>query len=332
MKKIDEDKKYIISEACKLGFQNKSFLVTGATGMIGRIFVDVLRQLTSENRIYVLGLNLEEVNEVFKDTNVNKTSFDNLDNIGDVEIDYIIHLASPTNSKFLKEKPVETIDFIYSSTKKILDFALNYNSIVLYISSMESYGEVFDEDIREEKQLGYVDLTNTRNSYPETKRMCELLCYSFSQEYKLDVKCVRLAQTFGAGTIKSDPRIFGYLARCAINNENIVLGTKGESYGNYCYIADTLTAFFYALANGKSGETYNVVGDNCRCTILELANLVKTKIANNKIDIEFNLSLGNQYPKPTKLNMDNKKIKSIGWTSKYGLEDMLTRMVDSWKE
>ena len=162
--------------------------------------------------------------------------------------------------------------------------------------------------------------------------MCELLCYSFSQEYKLDVKCVRLAQTFGAGTIKSDPRIFGYLVRCAINNENIVLGTKGESYGNYCYIADTLTAFFYALANGKSGETYNVVGDNCRCTILELANLVKTKIANNKIDIEFNLSLGNQYPKTTKLNMDNKKIKSIGWASKYSLEDMFIRMVNSWKE
>ncbi len=332
MKKIDEDKKYIVSVANKLGFSSKSFLVTGATGMIGRILVDVLRQITSDDQIYVLGLNLDESKEVFKDTNVNKCSFDGLDIFGNIDIDYIIHLASPTNSRFLKEKPIETISFIYSSTKKILDFALKHNSKVLYISSMESYGEIYDEILRDEKQLGYIDLTNTRSSYPEAKRLCELLCYSYFVEQAVDVKCVRLSQTFGAGTIKSDPRIFGYLARCAINNENIVLGTKGDSYGNYCYIADTLTAFFYVLSNGKKGETYNVVGDYCRCTILELANLVKAKIANNKINIEFDLSLCKQYPKPTKLNMDNKKLKSIGWTSKYNLDDMFIRMVESWKE
>lgn len=331
MKKIDEDREYIVSKARKLGFSNKSFLVTGATGMIGRILVDSLRQITPEDKIYVLGMNLEESNEVYKKSKVNKTSFGDLNSIN-YDIDYIVHLASPTNSKFLKEKPIETIDFIYTSTKQILDFAFKHNSKVLYISSMEAFGEVYDEIVRNEKQLGYVDLNNTRSSYPEAKRLCELLCYSYSYEYGLNVKCVRLAQTFGAGTIESDPRVFGYFGRCVVNNENIVLGTKGDSYGNYCYIADTLCAFFYVLANGKNGETYSIVGDGCRCTILELAGLVKSKIANNKIGIEFNLSLGSQYPKPTKLNMDNSKLKSIGWKPKYNLEDMFVRMIESWKE
>lgn len=331
MKKIDEDRQYIISEAQKLCFSDKYFLVTGATGMIGRILVDSLRRITSEEKIYVLGYDVKDANDVYRGTNIKKISFDSLNEV-DCSIDYIIHLASPTNSKFLKEKPVETIDFIYSSTIKIFDFALKHNSKVLYISSMETYGEVYDENIRNEKQLGYIDLTNTRNSYPEAKRLCELLCYSFSSEFGLDVKCVRLAQTFGAGTVSSDPRVFGYFGRCAIDGKNIVLGTKGDSYGNYCYISDTIVAFFYVLANGVPGETYNVVGDNCRCTILELANLVKTKITNNKINIEFNLSLGAQYPNPTKLRMDNKKIKSIGWVPKYNLEDMFVRMIESWKD
>lgn len=331
MKKTEIDKKHIVSEATKLGFSNKSFLITGATGMIGRILINSLRQLTADNKIYVLGFNLDEANNVYKDTQLNKTSFSQLDDM-QCDIDFVIHLASPTNSQFLKEKPVETVDFIYTSTKEILDFALKHNSKVLYISSMETYGEVYDETLRDEKQLGYIDLSNTRNSYPEAKRLCELLCHSYFIEYGLDVKCVRLAQTFGAGTVQNDSRVFGYFARCVVNEENIVLGTKGDSYGNYCYIADTIDAFFYVLAKGKSGETYNVVGDNCRCTILELANLVKEKIANNKIDIKFNLSLGDKYPNPTKLNMDNSKLKSTGWTPKYNLEDMFANMIDSWKE
>ena len=331
MGRIEEDRKYIVSEATKLGFSNKSFLVTGSTGMIGRILVNSLSKITSANKIYVLGLNLEEVKELYKDKDFNKTSFNQLDSIvGD--IDYIIHLASPTNPTCLKEKPIETIDFIYFSTKTILDFALKHHSNVLYISSMETYGEVYDEILRNEKQLGYIDLSNTRSSYPEAKRLCELLCYSYVQEKGLDVKCARLAQTFGAGTIQSDPRVFGYFARCAVNGEDIVLGTRGDSFGNYCYIADTLSAFFYILANGASGETYNVVGDNARCTILELASFVKTNIANNKIDVKFNLSLGAKYPNPTKLNMGNSKLKSIGWIPKYNLEDMFSRMIASWKE
>lgn len=331
MEKIEEDRKNIVSDTIKLGFFGKSFLVSGATGMIGRILVNSLTKITNNEKIYVLGLNLDEVNSVYKSINVKKTSFDSLNNI-DGEIDYIIHLASPTNSLFLKEKPVETIDFIFSSTKTILDFARKHNSKVLYISSMETYGEVFDDSFRSEKDLGYIDLRNTRSSYPEAKRLCELLCYSYCKEFGLDVKCARLAQTFGAGTSINDTRVFGYLGRCVINNENIVLGTKGDSYGNYCYIADTLRAFFYILSKGTPGETYNVVGDNCRCTILELATLVKERIAKNRIDILFDLSSGNKYPKVTKLNMDNRKLKSIGWVPRYNLEEMFIRMVNSWYE
>lgn len=330
MKKIDEDIKYVASIAEMLGFANKSFLVTGATGMIGRNLVNVLKCITSEDKIYVLGLNQDEVNSVYLNSKLKKISFASLDSI-DESVDYVFHLASPTNSIWLKEKPVETIDFIYSSTKTILDFARQHSSSVLYVSSMEVYGEIFDKKKKNEKELGYLDLTNTRNSYPEAKRMCELLCYSFFCEFSLDVKCVRLAQTFGAGTNYNDQRVFGYFARCAVNKENIVLGTKGDSFGNYCYLFDTLSSFFYALSKGNPGETYNVVGDNCRYTIFDLASFVVNNIAHHDIQITFNIS-NSQYPAPTMLNMDNSKLKGIGWRPKYSIEDMFTRMIDNWRD
>ena len=331
MSVIKQDLEYLTSEALKLGFANKSFLVTGATGMIGRMLVETLKRITKENNVIVLGINLKEAEEVYGGTKLVRSSFDSLNKI-EQDVDFIIHLASPTNSRYMVEHAVETIDFIYSGTKQILDFALKHNSKVLYISSMEVYGEVLDSKLKTENDLGEISLLNRRSSYPEAKRLCELLCYSYNQQYGLPVCCARLAQTFGGGTIKNDPRVFGYMARCAINGESIVLNTKGDSYGNYCYLADTINAFFYILSNGIDGETYNVVGDNCRCTILEMANLVANTIFKKSIKVEIQINNSGLYPNPTKLNMDNQKIKSIGWTPKYDLPDMFRRMILSWQE
>ena len=227
MKKIEEDIIYSAKIAHSLGLFGKRFLVTGATGMIGQNLVVVLSKITNEKNIVVLGKDLQEPKEVFLNRSFVYSSFDDLDKIvGDV--DYIIHLASPTNSKFMAEQPVETIDFIYNSTKTILDFALKHKSKVLYVSSMEVFGEVLDEKKRNEEELGYISLTSTRSSYSESKRLCELLCLSYSKEYKLKVCSARLAQTFGAGTPLNDSRIFGYISRCVKNKEDIILKTKGK--------------------------------------------------------------------------------------------------------
>lgn len=327
MKIIEEDTIDIYNDAIKLGFKNKSFLITGATGMIGQLLVGALKNITDENKIIVFGKDKNEAERIFANTCIVCSSFEEIASLP--KADFVIHLASPTNSKFLAEKPVETIDFIYRSTKKMLDYSLKHKSKMLYVSSMETFGEVFDESKKKETNLGYISLESTRSSYPESKRLCELLCFSYAREYGLDVYTARLAQTFGAGTSLNDPRIFGYISRCVVNNENIVLNTKGDTVGNYCYISDTIRAFFYIFAKGESGLSYNVVGDNCRSTIYDLAEMVSKKLANNSIDVVTNLGSDIIYPNPTKLNMDNTRIKKLGWEPKYDLLSMFQRMIES---
>lgn len=320
-----EDLKDVIDTALSLGFKGKSFLVTGATGMIGSVLVDALRNITYEHCIYLVGRDVNKIKSVFGD-GFNTYDYKSIDSI-DADVEYIIHLASPTTSSYLSNNPVETIDLIYSTTKQLLDFSMKHHSKFLYVSSMEVYGEIYDENIRGENDLGYISLTNTRNSYPEAKRLCELLCYSYYKEYGLDINVARLSQTFGAGTSIDDPRIFGYIARCIRDKKDIVLKTKGDSIGNYCYLSDALRALFYILSRGNNGETYNVVGDNTRSSIYDMAAMIAKELSNNAINVVVDIDTNELYPNPTKLYMSNAKLKGLGWKPKYNLLDMFKRMI-----
>lgn len=326
-KYLIEDRKYLSELAIKLGFANKCFLISGATGMIGKILVDVLLKVTTPSKIIAMGKNIDECKKAFDGKNIEYSSFETLNDI-DQKVDYIIHLASPTNSYFLASKPIEVIDFIYTSTKKLLDFANIENSKFLFISSMEVFGEIYDEEKKNENDLGFISLESTRSSYPEAKRLCELLVKSYSSELKLNCYSARLAQTFGAGTSTEDPRVFGYFARCVLKNEDIILKTSGESYGNYCYIADTISAFLFILSRGISGETYNVVGDNTRTSIYDMAKMVSREFSNNQINVKIEQSKSEIFANSTKLNMDNKKLKLLGWRPNFDLKQMYLRMVE----
>ena len=323
---VDEDRHEIVKTALALGFKGKSFLVTGATGMIGRELIEALREITDESKIILLGRDIDRLKEVFGKSNMVYLTFNMLGH-SEFNVDYIIHLASPTSSKYLSEYPVETIDFVYSSTKKMLDWGLNHHARVLYASSMEAYGQVYDEKKKQENDLGFLSLESTRSSYPAAKRMCELLCFCYFKEYGANVNCVRLSQTFGAGTSIEDSRIFGYFCRCVRDNKDIVLKTKGDTVGNYCYISDTIKAFFYVLSRGEAGLTYNVVGDDNRSTIFNLAQMICKEIADNKIKVIVDIDNTAIYPSPTKLNMDNSRLKKLGWSSKFNIMDMFRRMI-----
>ena len=98
----------------------------------------------------------------------------------------------------------------------------------MFLSSMEAFGEVREEKLLDENALGTVDLSRVRSCYPESKRMCEMICTSYAKEYGVPAMSIRLAQTFGPGVDYDDRRVFAMMTRNAINGEDIVLATKGN--------------------------------------------------------------------------------------------------------
>ena len=78
------------------------------------------------------------------------------------------------------------------------------------------------------------------------------MCVAFNSEYGVQVKIARLSQTFGAGILPGENRVFAQFARSIIEGKDIVLHTRGLSEGNYCYIRDTIMGLFFILFKGKN--------------------------------------------------------------------------------
>ena len=319
-------------------------LITGATGLIG---VNLVRSLLYANRTRHLGLRIiawcrseekarkiygdlcgrSDLHLIYSDITERPEALDEYQ-----RIDYVIHAASITSSRVMIEKPVNVIQTAVIGTDNVLQLAREKMSqSVLYVSSMEMYGSFDNEQYVREEDLGYIDPLKVRSNYPESKRMCENLCIAYASQYGLPVKIARLSQTFGAGILEGENRVFAQFARSAIRNQDIVLHTKGLSEGNYCYLRDTLWALIVILMKGAQATAYNVSNEKSHTTIADMAEMVCREIADNRIKVIFDIPESNQYgyAADTRMKLNTDRLKALGWEPEIGLKESYQRLIRS---
>ena len=327
-------------------FHNKTFLVTGATGLIGSMIIKALLFCNQQKQLNIsiiaLVRDIKKAEKIFEDflpNDVIKFVIGDLSN-GEIEINiginYIIHAASVTSSKYMIERPIETIKTSINGTDAILQLAKEKKSeSVVYVSSMEMYGtfEKQNEIVTEDK-IGLIDPLIVRSDYPESKRMCENLCVAYSSEYGIPVKIARLSQTFGAGVLPTESRVFSQFAHSVIERKDIVLHTEGLSEGNYTYLSETIEALLILLLKGTNGEAYNIANEACHMTIAEMAKMVSNEVAGKQINVLFDIPKENiyGYAKDTHMKLSSEKMRSLGWSPKIGLKEAYIRMIDYMKE
>ena len=300
-KVFKEDMDYIINvdfiDWSKLN--NKTIFITGATGLIGYYLTCALLYrnmvFNSQIKIIVLVRNMAKAKQMFStQLNYNNINFieGELENFPDIveNIDYIIHGAGPTDSRYFVEYPVETIKTSVFGTINILELARQKNiSGMIYLSSMEVYGVNKKEEKINESHECDLDTTLARNSYPESKRICENLCASFHSEYEVPVNILRLTQTFGPGIDKNDNRVFAQFLKAYFNEQDIILKTPGRTCRSYLYTADAVTAILAVLLCEKYNNVYNCANEDTYCSILDMANLVANEISKSNINVKINL-------------------------------------------
>lgn len=315
--------------------RGSNLLITGATGLIGSTLVHCLLSLNKNNIITCPIRNLDKARTTYKD-DFDKISFIESDLLNylsneNKSFDYIIHCASPTYGKYMSEHPVETYEFSLESTRALLKYSKDHSvKSMVYLSSLEYYGQILEDRLITEDIVGYIDPINPRSSYPLGKRSAEYLCVSYFKEYGVPVKIARLTQTFGAGVSKDDNRVFAQFARSIINGEDIILHTTGESSKPYCYTTDCVSAILYILLKGNNGEAYNVANQETYISIREIAEFLKDNF-NPKINVRVELLPNMGYAPITKLRLSSEKLMKLGWRPQYDLNSMFENLINSLK-
>jgi len=318
------------------------FLITGASGFLGSQITKHLLE-NDNNELVLICRNIDSCKEKFANMKIDfnriqfiESSIEKLDvsDLSNIEkIDYIIHCAAPTKSKYMINHPIETADAIILGTKNILDIAKEFKiKSMVNLSSMEVYGFVDHCNTpRSECELGELELYSPRSCYPESKRIAEHYCHIYNKEYNVPVKTARLSQVFGKGSSTSDTRVFMQFAKSAYFKKDIILKTNGKSRGNYCSTEDTINAIMCILFNGENGSVYNVANESISMSIIEMAKFVASNIANNEIDVrieeEDNMLTG--YAAPTNLWMSSKKLQEIGWFPQKDMKDMYQDIINT---
>ncbi|MBR1494698.1 MAG: NAD-dependent epimerase/dehydratase family protein [Acidaminococcaceae bacterium] len=318
-------------------FRDKSFFITGATGLIGYTLCSALLYAELKKklglRVIALARNTAKAREKFQGQladgcplSLVSGSVEELPEI-QAPVDFIVHCAAPTASGYFVSNPVETIRGIAAGTDRVLHLARQRQvEKMVYLSSMEVYGEVGTGEAVDETEQGFLDPLSVRSSYPQAKRLAESCCIAYAAEYGVPVVIARLAQTFGPGAAEDDSRVFAYIGRRAAQGQEIRLNTSGAKENMYLYTADAVSAILLMLLKGEKGAVYNAANPGTYCSVKELAQSAAEALGNGAIPIVTNCGDTRMYPPESRLYLNTEKLQSMGWTPGYSLRDMFLRM------
>lgn len=330
-----EDLNNIIDSAGLENIKEKSFLITGATGLIGTCLIDALMLYNKQGgsiSIYAVGRSKEKaksrLGEYYSDERFHFIEQDVRSPLPfSIKVDYIIPLASNTHPFAYSQYPIETIEINVKGAEYALQLAERCGAIVLYPSTVEVYGNARGEDVFTEDYTGELNLKNSRSCYPESKRLSEALCQSYISERNVDVRIVRLSRIIGPTMLESDTKASSQFILKALNHENIVLKSKGEQYFSYTYVADAVSAMLFVLINGKCGMSYNIANDDCNVHLQDFAHYCAEEVGQSVV---FDLPSETEkrgFSIATQAILDNHLLIGLGWKPHYGIKETISRII-----
>lgn len=304
----------------------KTALVTGGAGFIGchlceRLLKDGYKVICMDNLITGSLLN---INELFLYPDFSFVRFDiNNPIILTEPIHEIYHLASIASPEKYKKYPIQTLITSLTGTINVLELCKSKNAKLIYTSTSEVYGDPLQHPQTEE-YYGNVNTVGERSCYDEGKRVGETLLYEYRKNYKLNLKIVRLFNTYGPKMNIDDGRVVTNFIKSYKNNENITVYGSGNQTRSFCYIEDTLNGIITMMNSSEYGpinigNPYNELSINNLVTIF--GKLTGIELAVNHLPETEN--------DPKVRNPDiTKAITLLGWKPEISLEIGIARTLD----
>jgi len=168
------------------------------------------------------------------------------------KIDEIYHLASPASVTYIMEHPVASATVNSVGTKNLLDVARKRGAKLLFASSSEAYGDP-KEHPQKESYWGNVNSVGMRSGYDEGKRFGEALCMAYSRELGVDVKIIRIFNTYGPNSSPQDSRVIPAFVTAALQNKPIPVHGDGSQTRSFCYVTDMADGMVRMMESNQTG-------------------------------------------------------------------------------
>lgn len=303
-------------------------LLTGAAGFLGShlssLLVNEGHRVTGLDDLSTGSLrNLDPVIEKDNFTFINGDVRTPIDS----EFDAILNFACPASPIHYQYNPVKTIETNFIGMSNVLHNALNNGARVIQASTSEVYGDP-NESPQRENYWGNVNPVGIRSCYDEGKRAAETLSFDFRRQHDLDVRVVRIFNTYGPNMAVSDGRVVSNFIVQALQETPISIYGNGEQTRSFCFVTDLVAGIYKTLLSDAVFDTPMNLGNPNEFSMLQLAELV-IELSGSKSKLVF-ADLPQDDPKQRKPDISLAKSR-IDWEPKVSLVDGVSSTIKYFK-
>ena len=244
-----------------------------------------------------------------------------------LEVDHIYNMACPASPIHYQYNPVKTTKTSVMGSINMLGLAKRVKARILQASTSEVYG---DPTVHPQNEVywGNVNPIGPRSCYDEGKRCAETLFFDYYRQNKVDIKVIRIFNTYGPRMHPNDGRVISNLIVQALKNAPITIFGDGNQTRSFCFVDDLIEGII-KMMNGPEGFTGPVnMGNPEETRILDLAKMI-IEITESKSHIEF-LAQAIDDPKRRKPDIRLAKEK-LGWEPRIGLEEGLKKTIQYFR-
>jgi len=238
-----------------------------------------------------------------------------------LEIDQIWHLACPASPVHYQENPIKTAKTIFLGTFNMLGLARRVNAKLLLASTSEIYGDSLVHPQKED-YWGNVNPIGIRSCYDEGKRIAEALCCDYQRMHNVDIRIMRIFNTYGPRMLPNDGRVISNFVVQALQGKSLTVYGEGNQTRSFCFVDDLIKGMVELMKSNYTGPIN--IGNPDEYSILNIAEIIRSTI-NPKLSI-IHLPLPSDDPNRRKPNISLAREK-LDWQPKIDFTEGLSQTI-----